>query len=639
MDKKTAPGQSKQETIQLESRQCSPSGRSGASYGTLGGAGSRSGMHRQGSSMILKRTGSTATTDKPFEKPEIQSIVSGKSLASIRTRLASISRSEYHEDLKPTLASGLNINLIFTTTIVVFGSSFLFGYNIGVLNQPSKLIKEFYNETYVDRFGDVSDQYVTFTISLTTALFIPGGMIGAFLGGLLADKFGRKRTILLSHLFTFLGAVSSCACVAAKSPELLMLGRVFVGINSGLGNCIAPMFLSEIAPFNYRGAFGTLHQLFVTLGIFLSSVFGIQEILGTKDLWPYLILLEIVPAVVSLVLLPCVPETPRFLLLVRSNRDEAAGALRFYRKRTDVDADMEEMDTEDQQKTTSAETNDFTMKQLLTSPDLRRPLFIASMLQVIQQFSGINAVFFYSQGIFENAKVQSRDIPFAIIGTNAVNVLMTVITVPLMDIAGRRLLLLIPMIAMIVDLIVMTVCLVLQASGESPPAIAYVSIACVIIYVVAFAVGLGPIPMMIGAELFRQGPRPKAMAFAGVINWVGTFIIAMGFESVQKAAQQFTFLIFVVLLIGFTAFTYFFVPETKNKTFEEIAHQFSPGAHLEVEEVDDVFDEIPAAPNDEGEREEHQLVTLNFSKDQGQVETATADGTTASPRDEIVNVC
>lgn len=594
-------------------------------------------MRRQGSSTILKRTSSTPTTDKPFERPEIRSIVSGKSLASIRTRRTSVSRSEYHEDLKPTIVSGLNINLIFTTTIIIFGSSFLFGYNIGVLNQPNKLIKEFYNETYTDRYGVISESMVTVTWSLTTALFIPGGMIGAFLGGWLADTFGRKRTILFSHLFAILGAISSCVCVAAKSPEMLMLGRVLVGINSGLGNCIAPMFLSEIAPFNYRGAFGTLHQLFVTLGIFLSSVFGIRELLGTKELWPFLILLQIIPAFVSLVLLPFLPETPRYLLLVRDDRDGAAAALRFYRKRTDVDADMEEMDTEDQQKS-SGENPSFTTKMLLTSPDLRRPLFIAAMLQVIQQFSGINAVFFYSQSIFENAKVREKDIPFAIIGTNAVNVLMTIITVPLMDIAGRRLLLLIPMIAMIIDLIIMTVCLVIQGLENSPPAIAYVSIACVIIYVIAFAVGLGPIPMMIGAELFRQGPRPKAMAVAGVVNWVGTFIIAIGFESVQNAAQQYTFVIFVVLLAGFTVFTYFFVPETKNKTFEEIAHQFSPGGHLEVEEVDDVFDEIPAAPNEEGEHEDHQLVTLNFSKDP-EVQTTPDGAANMENETKFNNVC
>lgn len=633
------PEQSKNtEMKQLDDRHRNVSGRSGASYGATNAgdsSSSRASLRRQGSSgAILKRTSSTATTDRPYERSEIRSMASGKSLASIRTRRTSISRSEYHVDLKPTLVSGLNLNLISATTVIIFGSSFLFGYNIGVLNQPNKLIKQFYNETYTERYGNISESTVTVTWSLTTAIFIPGGMIGAFLGGWLADKIGRKRTILFSHVFAFLGALASCSCVAAKSPELLMVGRILVGVNSGLGNCIAPMFLSEIAPFNYRGAFGTLHQLFVTFGIFFSSVFGIKEILGTRDLWPFLILLEVVPAFVSLVVLPFLPESPRFLLLVRQNRDGAASALRFYRKRQEVDADMEEMDTEDQQKAASVggETKEFSLKELFICADLRRPLFIASMLQVIQQFSGINAVFFYSESIFDNARVKANDIPFAIIGTNAVNVFMTIVTVPLMDIAGRRLLLLVPMIAMVVDLIVMTVCLVLQATWkqDSPPAIAYVTIACVIIYVIAFAVGLGPIPMMIGAELFRQGPRPKAMAVAGVVNWIGTFIIAIGFESVQKAAEQYTFLIFIVLLSAFVVFTYFFVPETKNKTFEEIAHQFSPGGHLEVEEmVDDVFAaDADAIPNEEADQEDHQLVTLNFTNQppSGQTQTAADVG-------------
>jgi len=516
---------------------------------------------------------------------------------------------------------GLNINLIFTTFIIVFGSSFLFGYNIGVLNQPADLIRQFYTDTYQARNGNetVPASTITLAWSLTTALFIPGGMIGAFLGGYLADSLGRKRTILLSHLFTFIGSALSTACVAAGSPELLMIGRVFVGINSGLGNCIAPMFLSEVAPFNYRGAFGTLHQLFVTFGIFLSSVFGLQQLLGTPTLWPYLILLEFIPALVSLVILPFLPETPRFLLLVQKDRDGATEALKFYRKTDDVDTDMEEMDTEHQATSVSSgeveQHHSFTMKQLVTSVDLRRPLFVACFLQVIQQFSGINAVFFYSKSIFESAKVRADHIPYAIIGTNAVNVFMTVIAVPLMDLAGRRPLLLIPMVVMIVDLILMTICRVLQANDPTIAGLAYVTIACVIIYVIAFAVGLGPIPMMIGAELFRQGPRPKAMAVASAVNWVGTFIIAMSFESIQNAAGDYTFIIFIVLLIGFVVFTYFYVPETKNKTFEEIAHQFSPGDQLEVEELEE-FPDIGDIADGEGlEHDDHQLVTLNFDKE------------------------
>jgi SP family facilitated glucose transporter-like MFS transporter 1 len=192
---------------------------------------------------------------------------------------------------------------------------------------------------------------------------------------------------------------------------------------------------------------------------------------------------------------------------------------------------------------------------------------------------------------------------------------MTVVAVPLMDLAGRRLLLLAPMVVMIIDFIVITVCLILKANLPDLPGVAYVTVACVIIYVIAFAVGLGPIPMMIGAELFRQGPRPKAMAVASVVNWVGTFIIALSFASVAKATGEYVFVIFLLFVVAFVVFTYFYVPETKNKTIEEIAAQFSPGGHLEVEEVDynDVDESPPAAAEScSGDGGEHELVTLNF---------------------------
>lgn len=148
-----------------------------------------------------------------------------------------------------------------------------------------------------------------------------------------------------------------------------------------------------------------------------------------------------------------------------------------------------------------------------------------------------------------------------------------------MDKAGRRKLLLYPMLGMILILTILCVSLNLTEQAQW---LQYISAMSVVSYVICFAVGLGPIPMMIGAELFRQGPRPMALSLAGFTNWLFTFVIAMSFESIQKALDEFTFIIFLVLMVFFTLFVYFRVPETKNKTFEEIAAQFAPGDVLEV---------------------------------------------------------
>lgn len=113
---------------------------------------------------------------------------------------------------------------------------------------------------------------------------------------------------------------------------------------------------------------------------------------------------------------------------------------------------------------------------------------------------------------------------------------------------------------------------------------------------------------MIGAELFRQGPRPLAMSLASFVNWLTTFIIAISFEAIQAELTHFTFLLFLGLMVVFVVFVYFLVPETKNKTFEEIAHQFAPGATLEVEEFPEVFDDELIPEPDQSE--DHRLVSF-----------------------------
>ena len=129
--------------------------------------------------------------------------------------------------------SGVNTNTVFAGFIIAYGSSFQFGYNIGVLNQPSQHINSFYNETYKERRNGVplDPMHITVLWSFTTAvMFVPGGIVGAFLGAWMADTLGRKRGLLVSQIFIIIGVILSVICVPVKSPELLMLGRIFIGI-------------------------------------------------------------------------------------------------------------------------------------------------------------------------------------------------------------------------------------------------------------------------------------------------------------------------------------------------------------------------------------------------------------------------
>lgn len=477
---------------------------------------------------------------------------------------------------KEELKQGWTWTVVLLGLMITISTSYQFGYNIGVLNQPVTLVKEYLNRSYSEvspqgngsEINYVSEYMLTSIWSLVTTLYVLGGMIGAFFIGFLADRFGRKKSVMLMAIPACLGGLLSYLCVISHSPLMLLFGRFVTGINCGAATQLGPMYLLEIVPFNLKGAMGTCHQLFITIGIFTGSVFGLREILGSESLWPVLLLLNIVPGILSLIVFPFLPESPRYL--VQKDKVAAESALKWLRRKSDVSNDMKEMEDESM----SEESERFTIMKLLRSSELRPPLVVAVVLQLAQQLSGINAIFFYSTGIYERAGVQPDLIQYANVGTCAVNVLMTIIVVPLMDRAGRRILLLYPMAVMIAVLAVITVALKLQSTFYW---MNFVSIACIIGYVISFALGLGPIPCMITAELFRQGPRARAMSLSGLANWISNAIVAMGFELVQALAKEFVFLIFLVIMVLCLVFVYFKVPETKNKTFDEIANQFKTG--------------------------------------------------------------
>ncbi|KAL8601881.1 hypothetical protein ACOMHN_020616 [Nucella lapillus] len=520
--------------------------------------------------------------------------------------------------------------LAFSVFVSVFGNSFLYGYNIGVINTPSGIIQAFYNKTYYERGGgkweDVEryDDYLNdlaeaknvtvnytdkankklaikmnatlspgdFNVNMddlladwklqilwssTVALFVFFGMIGAFSSAKLADSVGRKRGMIVITVIMFVAALLGGIPLATKSPETLMLSRIFVGLHSGLNISLCPLYLAEISPRHIRGAIGTCHQLAITIGILFSQILGLRELFGTEDLWPILFAFNALPSMFCLILMPFCPESPRFLLIKKGQEEEAKKVMVALRGTHNVEEEMEEMRVEARK---SMGVENFSLKQLLTSPALKLPIIIACLLQVTQQWSGINAVMSYSAFIFEQAKIAENLIPYVIVGTGTINVLCTVVAVPLIEKVGRRPLLLWPMCGMCISFVLLTIFLNLLNRPELADDSTTFAIVCIVVahtYIIGFALGLGPIPFIVVGEIFRQEPRAAAMSLSLAFNWICNFILLLVFPFMRDGMGEYTYLVFCVILAAAIVFIFFFVPETKNKTFDEIANSIAFG--------------------------------------------------------------
>ncbi|XP_074027810.1 glucose transporter 1 isoform X3 [Leptinotarsa decemlineata] len=476
------------------------------------------------------------------------------------------------------LEQGLTLFLSYAILAAVLGM-FQFGFNTGVINAPQGNIESFMKDLYKQRYGtDLDKDAVERLYSVAVSIFAIGGMLGGFGGGMVANKFGRKGGLLLNNVLGVSGACLMWCTKIANSYEVLFVGRFIIGVNCGLNTSLVPMYISEISPLNLRGGLGTVNQLAVTSGLLLSQVLGIEQLLGTNDGWPLLVGLAVVPAVLQLVLLPICPESPRYLLITKQWEEEARRALRRLRASNAVEEDIEEMRAEERAQQAEASIS---MSELICSPSLRMPLVIGIVMQLSQQFSGINAVFYYSTSLFVSSGLPEESAKFATIGIGCIMFIMTLISIPLMDRMGRRTLHLYGLGGMFIFSIFITISFLIKEFfgyvQEMIDWMSYLSVVSTLCFVKFFAMGPGSIPWMITAELFSQGPRPAAMSIAVLVNWTSNFIVGILFPTMKNALDNYTFLPFSVFLAIFWIFTYKKVPETKNKTFEEIAALFRQG--------------------------------------------------------------
>ncbi|XP_028309382.1 solute carrier family 2, facilitated glucose transporter member 5 isoform X1 [Gouania willdenowi] len=479
---------------------------------------------------------------------------------------------------KPVEREGrLTTVLVLATLISAFGSSFQYGYNVAVVNSPSPYMQQFYNSTYAERYGTPMDEgLLTLLWSLSVSMYPLGGFFGSLMVAPLANKLGRKGTLLFNNIFSIVPAVMMGVSEIAKSYEIIIVARFLVGICAGLSSNVVPMYLGELAPKNLRGALGIVPQLFITIGILSAQVLGIRNILGTSTGWTLMLGLTGVPAVMELLLLPFFPESPRYMLIQRGDERTAKTALQRLRGWDDVDSELTEMRLEDQSEKAEGR---LTVLSLLGQPSLRWQLISIIVMNMGQQLSGVNAIYYYADSIYGTAGVKQEDIQYVTVGTGAVNVIMTMAAVYIVEAAGRRLLLLCGFGICCGACVLLTVALTLQESVTWLP---YVSVGCVMTYVIGHAIGPSPIPYVVTTEMFRQSARPAAFMVAGSVHWLSNFTVGLVFPFLERGLGPYSFIIFSGICLATLIYIWLVVPETKNKTFLEICQMFAERNKVEI---------------------------------------------------------
>ncbi|XP_028995771.1 solute carrier family 2, facilitated glucose transporter member 2 [Betta splendens] len=496
-----------------------------------------------------------------------------------------------------------------TLALAVFTAalgSLQYGYSLGVINAPQKVIETHYGHSLgvwteraavalhnsTDREAPEAGKHpaVVMYWSLSVAIFSIGGMLSSFLVGFIGDLRGRVKGMLMINFLAVVAGLLMGLCKLWKPHIMVISGRAVMGFYCGLTSGLVPMYIGEIAPKAYRGALGTLHQLAIVVGILISQVLGLDFVLGNDAMWPLLLGLSGAPAILQTLLLPLCPESPRYLYIVLRKEQEARNSLYRLKGAYDATADIEEMRREKEEADKKAKIS---ILSLICSPVYRRQLTVALMLHLAQQFSGINGIFYYSTSIFALAGVAQP--VYATIGVGVINTVFTLVSVALVDRAGRRTLILAGLTGMCCCAVTMTVGLKFQNVYAW---MSYVSMSSIFLFVSFFEIGPGPIPWFLVAELFSQGPRPAAIALAGCCNWTSNFIIGMTFPYIQALLDVYVFVLFAVLLLCFIVFTYFRVPETKGKSIEEIAAVFQKGKN-----------NLEEAPEDDTELEQLKMST------------------------------
>ncbi len=447
--------------------------------------------------------------------------------------------------------AGKNKYFVYWAAAISAVGGMLFGYDTGVISGAILFIKQ------------------QFALSpgmeeVVVSVVLVGAVLGAAVGGMLADRLGRRRSIIATAaIFTF-GAAGT-----ALAPDVawLIAGRVIVGFAIGAASFNAPLYISEVSPVAVRGRLVSFNQLAVTIGIVLSYLVG-YALSGAGD-WRWMLALAAVPSTVLWLGMVRMPPSPRWLMS-HAGEEESRKVLRRIRGRDDVDGEVSEI-----KKSLEKQTGDWTE---LLKPAIRPALTVGIGLAVFQQVTGINTVIYYAPTIFQFAGFKSASSAIlATLGVGAVNVIMTAVALMLLDKIGRRPLLLTGMAGMTLSLAVLGFAF---QSTRLLDKLGWVAVISLMVYVGSFAISLGPVFWLLISEIYPLKIRGLAMSAATVVNWAANLVVALTFLSlIQLVGRGGTFWIYAAVGLVSWIFAYALVPETKGRSLEEIEAHWRAGKH------------------------------------------------------------
>jgi len=425
---------------------------------------------------------------------------------------------------------------------------FLFGFDTGIIGQALPFIQKDWKPS-------------TSAASWIVATILIGAMVGAAGSGYLAEKISRKWTKCLSGCVYVAGAI---LCAVAPNETWLIAARFILGLSVGTASFVSPEYISEQTPPRVRGGTVTYNQVMITLGILCAYLVGFF-LKDVGDGWRWMLGLGAIPGVALAVAMIFVPHSPRWLAS-KGRIDDARRVLQKTRK--DSSDDEIEQELRDMQDVVE-KSKEWSLRDLFGKRV--RPLMMVGLgLAVFQQFVGINTVIYFTSTILKyTGSSTNMSIQLAVY-VGATNFVTTIAAVLLMDWAGRRKLLIPGTVILTLALFGLGLFFQLTALSSHPA----IGLACVIIYIVGFAIGLGPVFWLMISEIYPLHFRSQAMAVATIFNWGANFLVSYYFLQMTDAiGKPATFYIYGVMGILSLVFFWFKVPETKNRSLEEIERE------------------------------------------------------------------